>query len=212
MACAVFPKRQVSFARALSACCSTKVEMRSGRSLVPLKPTYNSSARSIARSMCLGSLQAAYRQYCDSKNITVSHESSSKQYQKQRFRLLHIETADNATCSSLSILQSLIKKKATTQSLHIRPPSPINLLLLITVILKPLLQIPTQPRIAPQTLHPPTSDLPLMIPVVKPNHTLSLLVAKQVSIRTVPPINYSARRPRKPCDESREAVAKSCGC
>lgn len=58
---AVFPKRQVSFARALSACCLTKVEVRSGRSLVPLKTTYNSSARSIVRSICLGSLYAAYR-------------------------------------------------------------------------------------------------------------------------------------------------------
>lgn len=87
------------------------------------------------------------------------------------------------------------------KSLPLCPPSPVIPLFLIAIILKPFLQVPTQPCVAPKTFHSSASDLSFMIPVIKPNHALSFLITKQVSIRAVPPINHPARRPCQPRDE-----------
>lgn len=95
------------------------------------------------------------------------------------------------------------------KDLLLPPPSAIILLLILTIILKPLLQISTQPPIAPQAFHPATSNLPLLIPIIKSNHTLTLFVAKQLSIHILPAVNNSPRRPRKPGDPIRKAVAQS---
>jgi hypothetical protein len=88
-------------------------------------------------------------------------------------------------------------------------PPPTLILIILTIIPKPLLQLPAQPPITPQTLDPSTPNLPLLPPEIKPNHTLALLVAESLEIAlpisiaptTTAAIGDPPGRPREPRQE-----------
>jgi hypothetical protein len=115
---------------------------------------------------------------------------------------------ESHTGASISIPQVGKETGIQQPQEHSQPPPPTTLIFIIlTIIPKPLLQLPTQPPVTPQALNPPTPDLPLLPAEIKPDHTLALLIAKSLEIAIpISPASTAAirdlsGRPREACQE-----------